>query len=146
MNIFQKELLGLQHKQQLLGVLVFSLVTVVVWVSISMITSQTKNTISPVLLKLAKPLTPTLATETIELLEEKRSFTAEELSDFPIYHTVTQLKGRSSRTSSQLENLNNATPVSASDSSPVVITSEVNPETTLELPPEASTDSAVLSQ
>lgn len=83
----------LRQKQSLLYIMVFSLATVMVWVAISLVTSQKKTGISPELQKLALPLTPTLNQETLQKVERRTLFTESELARFPIYKLVTAANG-----------------------------------------------------
>lgn len=80
-----KELTSLRHGQQLLVILMFSLVTIVVWVSISLITSQTKTAIPTELQNLATPLNPSINTEVLTIIEQKRAYDPAQLTQFPIY-------------------------------------------------------------
>lgn len=75
--------------------MLFSLATVVIWVVISLITSQRKLGISPELQKLAQPLTPTLNQETLRQVEQKRFYSEGELSRFPIYKIISSPDGAS---------------------------------------------------
>jgi len=150
MNIFQKELLGLHHKQQVLGILVFSLVTVILWVGISLITSQTKTSISPALIKLARPLSPTLNIEVIDTLEQKRVYDQAELTGFPIYRTITPERAAVTPPSSNPLNTLNATTLESElpvdtgieGSGDQQILAEPAPETGLPAADLISTDSA----
>jgi len=89
-----KELSSLRHNRQFLIILLFSLVTIVVWVSISLITSQTKTSISPELQKLAIPLNPSINVQVLEQIEEKRAYDPSQLSSFPIYLLTTDVPTR----------------------------------------------------
>jgi len=83
-----KDLVSLRHNQQLLFFLLFSLVTVSVWVGISLITSQTKTSLSPELQALALPLNPSLNLEVLGQIEQKRTYDPSTLTSFPIYSLV----------------------------------------------------------
>ncbi|MDQ3008612.1 MAG: hypothetical protein M3Q81_03375 [bacterium] len=85
MSRFQAEITGLKHKQQLLWLLVFSLVTIVVWVSISLITSQTSTKTNPLQQQLAEPLNPSINIDVITELENKKAYTKQDLARFPLY-------------------------------------------------------------
>lgn len=80
-----KSLDNLQQKQIFVRLLVFSLVTVMVWVFFSLFRSQQSSAIDPELQRLAIPLVPVIDTATLTELEQRRSFTPEELAQFPIY-------------------------------------------------------------
>lgn len=94
------ELSNLRHSRQLLIILMFSLVTIVAWVSISLITSQKKTTISAELQALALPLTPSLNLEVLSDIESKRMYSANELASFPIY-VLTEKEDRRSNSPAQ---------------------------------------------
>lgn len=100
MSLVKNRLAGLYQKQQLLGILVFSMVTIVVWVAISLVTSQTNTSIPPELLKLATPLSPTLNKDVLDQIEEKRVYTPDELAVFPIYKVLTTKNARQSASTS----------------------------------------------
>jgi hypothetical protein len=92
MNLnFRDQLTALRKQQFLLGILVFSFVTVMVWAASSLFQTQRETKIDPALIKLARSLNPTINQEILSKIEEKRSFSAGELSNFPIYKlTITQ--------------------------------------------------------
>lgn len=89
MNTFQREIGSLQRRQHLLYILLFSFVTVIIWIGVSLIGSQRRTGIDPTLLQLATPLNPTINNEIISQIEQKRAYSDEELSNFPIYRIVT---------------------------------------------------------
>jgi hypothetical protein len=93
MNAFQRELGNLQHRQQLLYILLFSFATVVVWIGVSLLTSQRRTGIPPETLLLATPLNPTINTPLLEEIKGKRAYTEEELRLFPIYKVVVNRDG-----------------------------------------------------
>ncbi len=93
-NTFQNQLLLFRRKQQLLYFFLFSFATVLVWIVISLITSQRKPGISTEQKLIAEPLNPNLNLEVIARLEQKRSYATEELVDFPIYKLVKSPDGR----------------------------------------------------
>ncbi len=78
----------LKHKQWMLRILVFTLVTVMVWMGLSLFRSQQRTIISEDLQKLAIPLNPNIDVSVIERIEQKRAFTPEELTGFPIYRVI----------------------------------------------------------
>lgn len=85
MTPFKEQLKSLQGNQKILGVFIFSLITVVIWISLSLVTSQTKTAISPESQALAKPLNPSINTDVLNSIEGKRIYETSELEDFPIY-------------------------------------------------------------
>jgi hypothetical protein len=78
----------LKHKQWFLRLLVFSLVTAMIWVGVSLFRSQQKTAIPEELQKLAIPLNPNINTDVISRVEQKKSFTSEELRSFPVYRVI----------------------------------------------------------
>lgn len=88
MNIFKQKLEGFRHHQQIMTILVFTLVAVILWVAASLFSSQRRLGISPEQLKLSKPLTPVINTDVLLNLEQKQSFSNEELRKFPIYMLI----------------------------------------------------------
>lgn len=83
---------SLKQKQAFLKVLIFSLVTIMIWVGFSIFRSQNTTSISPELLALAVPLNPNINLNVINTIKNKRQFTDNELSSFTIYKLV-QLPG-----------------------------------------------------
>lgn len=154
MNTIQKELKGLQHKQQLLGILLFSMVTIFVWVGISLVVSQQKTDISPALQKLALPLNPSINIDVLSELEQKKTYDASQLVNFPIYRLLsseeTLILGSNapaSRSGSLLEGLTVIpSPSPEIEASPsAAATSSATSNTRLETTDEA-TDSATPNQ
>lgn len=95
MPVAKKQLTKLKIRQQVLYILIFSFVTVVVWVGVSLFSSQKKTGIAPDLLLLSKSLNPTINTEFVSEIERKRSFGEEELFNFPVYVFTRSADGRS---------------------------------------------------
>lgn len=90
----EKKLSGLRIKQQVLYVLIFSFVTVTIWIGGSLFRSQKKSGIAPDLLELAKPLNPAINTFILDEIEARPSYTDEELSYFQIYKIIRSKDGR----------------------------------------------------
>jgi len=90
----EKKLTGLRFKQQALYVMIFSFVTVVVWIGGSLFSSQKRTGVSPELLELAKPLNPTINTSLLEEIEARKSYTDEELKYFQVYKIIKSKDGR----------------------------------------------------
>ncbi len=85
-------IIDLRRRQGLLYIMLFSLVTIVVWGAFSVFLSQRSNPIDPQLLKLSAPLNPSIDSTVIEKLKAKKQFSNAELKDFPIY-TLYRQKG-----------------------------------------------------
>lgn len=84
---------SLKQKQGLLRILIFSLVTIMIWVGFSIFHSQNTTAISPDLLKLAEPLNPNINVDALQRIEQKRSFGPNDLANFPINRIVVQTDG-----------------------------------------------------
>lgn len=79
------QLTSLQRNQTFLKILIFTLVTVIIWVGMTLFRTQRSTEISPELIKLSEPLNPNINLTIVERVEQKRSLSPEELADFPIY-------------------------------------------------------------
>jgi len=84
---------ALHRSQTFLRILIFTLVTAIIWVGLSLFRTQEETGISPKLLKLAEPLNPNINIDVLSRIEQKRGFTEQELSDFPIYSISTDKSG-----------------------------------------------------
>lgn len=109
----------LKHKSQLLTILTLLFVCVIGWVVVSLFASQQKSKIDVQLSKLAQPLTPSLDLETLNLLENKRSFTDEELANFTIYRVYVDPRSRTE----QIIPIDQALPTATPRSTPRVAAS-----------------------
>lgn len=85
MTNIQSQLKSLQNNQKLLGLLIFSLITVVIWIGISLITSQTSTAISSEELALAAPMDPSINTTVLDQIALKRTYPSPDLANFPIF-------------------------------------------------------------
>lgn len=93
MNTFQRQLASIRQQQQLLYILIFSFATILIWVAIGLFSSQKKTGISAELQELAKPLNPTINRQVFDQLDRERTFTASDLSNFPIYKILLSKEG-----------------------------------------------------
>lgn len=84
---------NLQQKQTLLRILVFTLVTVVIWVALTIFRSQQKTGIAPELLKLAEPLNPNIDVSVIERIEQKKAYSEADLQNFTILKIIRNQEG-----------------------------------------------------
>jgi len=80
---------GLKRRQSLLYLLIFSLVTIIIWAAFNIFRSQKSEPIPNELLKLARELNPSIDTSVIDALSRKKLFSEAELNNFPIYTIVT---------------------------------------------------------
>lgn len=76
---------SLQQRQIFMRLLIFSLITVMVWVFFSLFRTQQQTQIPPELLKLAEPLNPTIDLDTLNKIEQERGFSASDMQGFSIY-------------------------------------------------------------
>jgi hypothetical protein len=79
------QLSSLQRNQTFLRILIFTLVTVIIWVGLTLFRTQNTTGISPELLRLAEPLNPNINVEVLGRVEQKRAYQVQDLADFPIY-------------------------------------------------------------
>lgn len=93
----RQEIASLRHNQYFLAFMVLLFVSIIVWTSVSIFTSQKETKVSPKLQQLAKPLTPTIKSEIISELEGKRAYSDEELAAFPIYKIIVSQDGRETK-------------------------------------------------
>ncbi len=89
----KSQLSQLQKKQTLLRIFIFTLVTIIVWVGVTLLRTQRETGIRPELNRKAEALNPNVSAETLDQIEQKRAFSDAELSDFPIYSIVTLKTG-----------------------------------------------------
>lgn len=89
MNAIQKEFKSIRHKQQILGILVFTLVAIVMWVGISLVTSQQSTSISARQQQMALPLNPSINIDVLSSIEQQRAYDPSQLTSFPIYTLLT---------------------------------------------------------
>jgi hypothetical protein len=85
---------GLKQKQAFLRILIFSLVTVIIWVGLSIFRTQQQTSVSSELQKLSEPLNPNINTTVLDRIEQKRVYSAEELTNFTIYRIVVDKNGK----------------------------------------------------
>lgn len=90
----KKEIKQLSIRKQVLYILIFSLVTIMVWVGASLVFSQRRSGIDPELAKLTKSLVPNINGEVLTELASKKYYSPAELADFPIYLVVKSQDGR----------------------------------------------------
>ncbi len=93
----KQEIISLRHNQYFLALLVLLFVCIIVWTSVSIVTSQKETKVSPKLQQMSVPLTPLIKTETLVELELKRTYGESELAEFPIYRIITSQDGRQTR-------------------------------------------------
>jgi hypothetical protein len=96
-NSFTKDLIRLKSNRQFLTIMILLFVVVLFWVFVSVATSQRSERISPELTRLATPLIPSVELEVVSRIQQKRSYTNQELSSFTIYKILTDPDGRTER-------------------------------------------------
>lgn len=84
-NKFEKQLEKIRRQKKLLIALILFFVVILTWILISIFASQTGHVIGPELVKLAKPLVPSIDTKLLDDLQARSFFTEEELEEFSIY-------------------------------------------------------------
>ncbi len=85
MNQYQKSIQKLKARKGLLYILIFSLVTVFIWIGISIFLSQKKTKVPEKVQNYTKPLNPNIDREIVEEIEARRYFSEDELQNFFIY-------------------------------------------------------------
>lgn len=89
----KSQLSQLQKRQTLLRIFIFTLVTVIIWVGLTLFRTQQETGIRPELITKSEALNPNINIEVVNQLEQKRQYTDQELSDFPIYTIFTTKSG-----------------------------------------------------
>ncbi len=89
----QTRISSLQHKQTLLRIMIFTLVTVIIWVGLTLFRTQRQTGISATQQQLAEPLNPNIDINVLNRLEQKRYYSPEELADFPVYSVIVTKSG-----------------------------------------------------
>jgi hypothetical protein len=84
-NNFKQQLEKIKTQRKLLLILIFAFIATVVWIGGSIFMSQQKTKISDEVKLLARPLTPSLDVEVFERIETKKTYSDEDLTEFPIY-------------------------------------------------------------
>ena len=82
---FQSQLGKLQQRKELLIILLFLFVIVIFWIVVGVFSSQQTAGITTEQKSLSTPLSPSLNISVIDKLEQKKSYSEEELADFPVY-------------------------------------------------------------
>ncbi len=81
----QSHLQDLKQRQAVLRILIFTFVTAMIWIGISIFRTQQVTETSPELLRLAEPLNPNINLEVVSRIEQKKGYQSEELTDFPLF-------------------------------------------------------------
>ena len=99
MSLLDQTIDKLRQRQQLLAILLFSLVAIIIWIVISLVTSQQTTAISAELRQMAEPLTPSLNTQIIEQIEQETYYPSEELRGFPVFRVISDEEQRAAASS-----------------------------------------------
>lgn len=94
---FQGQIAVLKHKKFLFTFLIFLLIAAMIWVMVSLFTSQNKLKISTDLKVMSKPLTPNLDLAVFDQLQEKQFYSDDQLKEFPIYYIYRSKDGRENK-------------------------------------------------
>lgn len=84
---------SLQQKQLFLQLLIFSFATVLVWVGASLFLSQQHTGISAELQQLAKPLNPNIDIQVIDQIQQKQTFSQQDLQNFTVLRLIHNTNG-----------------------------------------------------
>jgi len=93
----KKDIKKLQQSKQFLTIMVLLFVSLLFWVVISLITSQTSDKIDPELQKISKPLTPVIDTKIFDSIEEKKLYSDDDLSSFTIFKVLLSRDGKTEK-------------------------------------------------
>ena len=93
----KKDIKKLRQNKQFLAILILLFVSLLFWVIISLITSQTSKKIDPEIQQLSRPLTPVINTEVFDTIEAKKEYTESELSAFTIFKVLLGRDGKTER-------------------------------------------------
>ncbi len=129
---------SLQNQQTFLKLLIFSFVTVMIWIAFSIFSSQQKPQISAELQKMAIPLSPNIDMDVISRIEQKKDYSDQELSNFVIYTLVQD------KTGGQVITTSNGGPVPTTSSTAAPTAGQTTP-TIPATAPEQSTSSSALT-
>lgn len=84
----------LQKRKEYLVALILLFVIVIVWIGVSVFSSQQQLGISPADKKLAQPIKPTLNVSVLDSIEQKRLYSGAELADFPVFAQAEDEQGQ----------------------------------------------------
>lgn len=96
-NDISKQLDKLKRNKRLLWLAILAFVIVVMWIGIGLVSTQNKVTISQDLQTLATPLVPRIEATVFEQIAVARSFSEQELAQFPIYAYITDERNNTPR-------------------------------------------------
>lgn len=87
-NQFKKQLEKLKKEKKLFTAFIFVLAAIIVWILVSILVTKKTTGITPEMTELAEPLNPNLNMTILDRLDVKRTFTQDQLANFPIYTLV----------------------------------------------------------
>jgi hypothetical protein len=87
----------LRQNKQFLTIMVLLFVALLFWITISLITSQKTEKISPELKVLSSPLTPVIDESIFDNISAKKEYSEDELSAFTIFKVLTSRDGKTQR-------------------------------------------------
>ncbi len=93
----RKDFQKLKTNRQFLTILILLFVSILFWITISLISSQSNEEISKELTALAKPLTPNFDRDELLKIQEKHSYSEEELSSFVIFKILSSRDGKTEK-------------------------------------------------
>lgn len=96
-KMIQQDFAILKQKKQTLTILILLFICMLGWGIVSLFATQRDSKVDSEMLKLAKPLSPSVDTTALAKLESKRDFTTEELANFAIYKIVIDTKSQKER-------------------------------------------------
>lgn len=93
-NSIKKDIKKLQQNKQFLAIMILLFVSLLFWITVSLISSQTTEKVSSELKLISKQLTPVIDSSIFQAISEKKEYSEEELSGFTIYKVITSRDGR----------------------------------------------------
>lgn len=93
-NTIKRDIKKLKQNKLFLTILILLFVSMLFWIIISLVSSQSSEKIPAELTLISKPLTPVIDTEILSTIEQKRVYTQDELSGFTIYKVIVSRDGR----------------------------------------------------
>ena len=93
-NTIKQDIKKLKQNKLFLTIFILLFVSMLFWIIVSLVSSQSTEKISSELTLIAKPLTPVIDTDVFTQIEEKRIYSEDELSSFTIYKVIVSRDGR----------------------------------------------------
>jgi hypothetical protein len=96
-NSITHDIKKLRQNKQFLSIMVLLFVVLLFWITVSLITSQATEKISPELQKISTPLVPVIDVTIFDKISAKRLYSEDDLSAFTIFKVLSSRDGKSER-------------------------------------------------